>query len=287
MMSPRNILRILGGVFAPVLVFADSLQLGSANRPPDNLISVPVSLNKSSPVVGVQFEVRFAPGHVATSEPGVTASSDHEARGFDLSAERQRVVVFSRSNAEMPGDLQVQLGLLLATNSPSGGPSLSIENILFATADGSTVPSQIEYTFMEQWRRQNFSQAQRDNPGVIGDDQDPDGDFVSNLAEAFSAGNPGIPDRNRGGGVDVTVGPGGEVRLALRFLRTKNSAVLNEIEMRAETGVDLAQWTDQGVTVLPTGGGDGLADELEASVASPGDAIRHLHVSLRRKTPGE
>jgi hypothetical protein len=199
----------------------------------------------------------------------------------DLGGGRERLVVFSRTNAELPADLRLHLAAILGQDSPAGGPSLALENILFTDAFGNTFPAGVSYSFLEQWRRDHFSQVERDDPALIADDADPDGDGIVNLAEAAAARDPHTPESLQTGLDAVPVNSNGLVRLALRFLAARELRAREAAGFTAVTGTDLATWTNAGVAIAPTGGGDLTAAEMEASVVST-NRVRFLLLNVER-----
>jgi hypothetical protein len=258
--------------------------MGDANRPPGNTAAVDLSLLKSQPVTGMQFELRYPVGSVSTAGAVVLGGLDHAAFSHDLGPGLQRVVVISRTNAEMPAGLRVVLGLVYGHDVPAGGPSLQMQNLLFTDATGESLSASARYTRLEQFRRDHFSLAERDDPAVVGDDRDPDQDGLSNLAEAFAGRSPRLPQPAGRWPSRVERDGQGRIFLALRFVRTRDEALRSEIDLVAEAGESIPGWTVVPVPILPTGQGDAQSEEVEARLETTGHDQHFLHLYLRRRS---
>lgn len=280
-------LGLAGGVLSDAR--ADELDVGSAFGEPGATIQVPVRLDKANPVVGVQFVLKYPESHVESGQPSVVSEgSDHLAASSDDLAGRRGVVVLSRSNQELPADFDLALPVRLLANSPAGGPSLSVEEIVFTDAQGNTFAADARYTVVEEWRRANFTPAEREVPDIIGDDRDPDGDGIVNLDELGGATLPRVPDFDSGSSGLVEVAADGRVTLRLRFRRARDPAVQAAAPVVGETGTDLGDWSRDGVVEEATGGGDAEAEEIEARVEAPaGDPRRFLRVRTIRAESGD
>ena len=238
---------------------ANTLGLGSTAAPPGNSVSVPIEIIPTSPVVGVQFVVSYPTSFASTAIPGISSDSesDHTARSTDDSAGTRKIVVFSPTNSEFPAGFAVSVPVTLKPSSPSGGPSLEITDIIFTDKDGNTFPANAGYTLSETWRRDNFTLSERNDPTIIADDADPDGDGATNITELASGTNPRA----------LTSAPifelsGSSTTLGLRFSRATDEATRTAASIFAETSPDLQTWTTDGVAEAPTG----TPGEIEATV---------------------
>lgn len=270
---------------AGVLV-GDTLSVGSTVAKVGVDVVVPVDLLKENAVVGVQFKLRYPAGLVESGHPLVLSnSSDHGVTSTDDTEGVRGVVVFSKSNAEMPNDFSLGLPLVLGEGTPAGGPSVSVEEIIFTDAGGNAIASSTAYTLVEAWRRANFDESEWNNPDVAGDDADPDGDGVSNIGELGEGLDPNRRDARGEGAVDVEVGGDGKVYVTVKFWRSNDPAVRAAAPRSGETSADLAVWTEAGVTVEPTGVSDATGEEAVAKAeVGVGDLKRFVRVRTRRAT---
>lgn len=270
-----------------VPVLGDDLDVGSANGAPGENVLVPVDLLKSNPVVAVQMELKFPVSHVAVTPPTLVTATDHRADSNVSTPGIQSIVIHSPSNSELPADFQVQLSLDLQPNSPAGGPSVSLEDILFSDATGATFGATVDYTLVETWRRTHFTEVERGNPAIIGDDRDPDGDRIPNLLEAGGGTLPGVKDASGLAGGELEVAGDGKVYLKMRFRRTKDAGLLGAVQLEAQSSSDLVAWSGDDVIETVTGQEDATSREVEATVEigpAPMAERKFLRVEARRIT---
>jgi hypothetical protein len=178
------------------------------------------------------------------------------------------LAVHSPSNALLPATLDLRVPISLLSAAPSGGPSIGLENLIFTDANGNALPVSVTYTGLEQWRRDHFTEQERLDPQLIGDDRDPDGDGSSNIAEFFRGTSPRLADA---GPLLQVVKPLPEDPSALfkvLFWKSK-TGVDGEVSAWAEASFDLKVWDSSGVQVRATGVETSSALELEASLDSP------------------
>jgi hypothetical protein len=273
----RPLLVLLTAATAP----ADTLQLGSAAGEPASSVLLPLTLQKDNPVVAVQCDLSYA-GEQLTAQPvNVTApGTDHTAASADTAAGVTRIVVWSPTNAELPASLTISIPLDLADASPSGGPSLELQNIIFTDAAGSQIPAAAAYTLAEQWRREHFTPAERALADLIGDDRDADGDSLLNLLELAAGTDPRAPDPAK---VPVpAVGTGAPRTLSLTFHRGKSAAAQNAVSVTPESSADLTTWSPDGIAVALTGTQDADSVEMKASITAAGEDQRFLRLRIRR-----
>ena len=249
---------------------------------------VPVDLMKANPVVAVQLELNYPDSHVQVTPPTLVTTTDHRVDSEVSTPGTQTIVIHSPTNTELPGDFQMQLSLDLQSNSPAGGPSVSLDDILFSDAAGNTYGAGVGYTLVESWRRTHFTESQRNNASVVGDNRDPDGDGIPNLVEAGGGTLPGVKDASALTGGEIEVAGDGKVYLKLRFRRTKDAGLLGAVELVSTASSDLTNWSDTGVTEVVTGVEDATSREVEASVEigpTPMAERKFIRVEARRVAP--
>lgn len=284
-MSPiHRFLLLVTGLFVPLSILGNDLKVGSASGLPNSTVLVPVSVVKTSPVVGVQFDLCY-PGSLADSTaPSVRSlNSDHGISSEDYEAEdRRKVVLFSPTNVEIPSDLEMLLPLDLQSNSPGGGPSLTIKNIIFTDAQGNTFASNVIYDVFETWRRQHFTEAERAIPDLVGDNADPDFDFVPNLLEMASGTDP----RSTADAFLPTVSQDLDAgQVTLNFWQTKDNDVLAVTSLEAQRSTDLTLWEATGFQLLTTGSETLTSRELEATMSLNGLESRLFFRVQARRAP--
>jgi len=259
---------------------ADTLQLGSAAGEPSSAVLLPVTLQKQNPVVAVQFELKYADTQLNALPVSVTApGTDHLPSSADMAPGVTRIVVYSPTNAELPAALSVEIPLDLSAASPSGGPSIELENIIFTDAAGAQIPSDAAYTLAEQWRRDHFTPQERALAALIGDDADPDGDGLLNLFELAAGSDP----RSPGAALPFPVFIAGPQRtLTLTFQRGKSSTAQNAVAVTPESSADLETWSTAGIVTAPTGAQTPDAVEMRASISVTGEAEHFLRLRVRR-----
>lgn len=276
---PRHILLLLA---APVILEAgETLVVGTTNAPPDSVVLTPLTVQKTDPVVAVQFQVNYPTSHVEAGTPSVEGSSDHAATGLDDQAGVMKVVVYSITNAEIPADIKIQVPLNLLANSPGGGPSVTLSNITFTDVLGNGFSSSVVYTLIETWRQTNFTPAQLANPLVVGDNGNPDFDELPNLLELLMGKNPNVPDFGVLPPVSIETETG-KTYLRLRFNLLKDVAIRAAAPVGGQVSPDLVNWTDTGVTVTPTGVQDVTTEEVEAEFELTGEAKKFLRITGAR-----
>jgi hypothetical protein len=265
---------------AATAAHADTLRLGSAAGEPSSAVVLPVTLQKENPVVAVQFELKFPDNQLEVLPASVTApGADHLASSADTAVGVTRIVIYSPTNTELPAALSIEIPLDLTAASPSGGPSIEIQNIIFTDAAGAQVSSAAAYTLAEEWRRAHFTPEERALAALIGDDADPDGDGLLNLYELAAGSSPRTP----GASPPVpAVVAGAQRTLTLTFQRGQSAAAQNAVAVTPETSTDLTTWTTAGIVTAPTGAQTPDAVEMRASITATGDAERFLRLRIER-----
>jgi hypothetical protein len=175
----------------------------------------------------------------------------------------------------------VNLPLELGPGAPTGGPTLLVRNVIFTDADGNSIPATLNYSPMDAWRQQNFSDSEITADGLVGDSDDADGDGQANLWEYGVGGNPRVPSAD--GTPEVAASPGPGAR-QLALLIRQQRATLPQLELVAETSDDLRTgWrADPAAVIQPTGQSDAQTVEMQASVEMDGTA-KFLRLGFRRK----
>lgn len=277
---PAGALAACLALVASTAARADDLELGSANSPPGTGVLVPVSLVGDNPVVAVQFVLAYPESHVETGPPVVSStSSNHRAQSSDDLEGLRRVVVFSPTNAELPPDLAVSLPLRLLPSSPVGGPSLGIDQIVFTDALGNAFPAAARYSVAETWRKAKFTDEQREDPTVIGDDRDPDEDGIPNIDELSRGTDPNAADAGAVARSVIEVDGEGRLVLALRFLRAADPAVRDAAPGIVESSLDLENWRGEDLAAAePTGEGTATSEEVEMRLPVDDDARRFVRI---------
>jgi hypothetical protein len=283
-MQPTNTpskVAMAGFVALSVALSGDTLQVGGASGEPGSAVIVPMRVQGAGPIVALQFDLVHPQNHLT---PGLataaSATTDHRAESSP-STGRLKVVVHSPTNRVLPADLEISVPIELTADAPSGGPSLTVANLLFSDAQGNSVAPNVTYPPVETWRRQNFSEAERADSQIIGDNRDPDGDRLSNLAEYALGSNPKQPDADRlpvaGSLIDA-----GTPYLTLTFRKLKSAT---GAEFQAVASDNLQTWATDGVTTEPTGNEDAQSTEFRARVSKSDGNRRFLRITFQR-APG-
>ena len=132
---------------------------------------------------------------------------------------------------------------------------------LVSPADGDDWLVHLE-THVEAWRSSYFTNALADQ-AALGDDADPDGDGIKNLAEYFFASNPTVPDT--GGNVPSVIQTNDSLRF--QYVRRLTNTLLN---VACEFSSDLVHWSagvrgidyDDPTTVPDTNGMEAVSFHL-------------------------
>ncbi|MEM7386612.1 MAG: hypothetical protein AAF514_16870, partial [Verrucomicrobiota bacterium] len=125
---------------------SETVRVGSANGQRGESIVLPIEIQPESPIVGVQFMIRYAPEQVTCGAPGVSSSaSDHVASSDDNRTGRRAVVIYSPTNEILPDDFSLSVPLALSDTSPTGGPSVLLEGMIFTDAGGGVYTDRTTY----------------------------------------------------------------------------------------------------------------------------------------------
>ena len=159
---------------------------------------------------------------------------------------------------------------------------MEVKSVIFTGSSGETIGSVIALAPLDSWRQAYFNPAEREDPALISDSVDPDGDGLSNLAEYVAGLNPRSPDAPSPSGraglprndSDGTASPP-----ILRLLWTGPSPGLPGVTTGAEEGPDLQTWTPVPIIVDSTIAG---TISLRAESTPITDAHRFLRLSIQR-----
>ena len=269
---------ILAGLAFSGTLRAEELVVGDTSGSPGGSIVLPVSVVGSATITGMQFDLVFPASQASVLVPSVEApGSDHRTLAREIAAGRQRMVIYSPTNRALPVNALLSVPVTLTTSSPGGGPNFTVQNIRFITTGGQTVTPTASYGALAYWRKLYFSPAELNDPLVVGDNQDADGDGIPNLLEFASGGNPKVQDPEARRPLASSRMEGGKQYLVLRY---RESAELESASLQVEAGTDLKTWLTQPRGV-PTGVTDATSIELETKLELTGPA-KFLRLKVRR-----
>lgn len=242
----------------------------------------PVSLSGASPVVGIQFDLKFPAGQMTVSS-GVRGpdSLTSLANAREIAPGHARIAVTSAKNQPLPKTVVMEIPLGLPVGSPAGGPAFTVEKIILALADGTSVPAGRTFGPLTDWRTKYFTAAELLDGRLIGDSADPDDDGTVNVLEYAVGGNPrlSLPGERPTTGHGVLL-EGGERKLflALNYRRARNApGVLFE----PQVSENLRTWTAAG-TVLTAGEGDAVSVPMQARVLVGEKKTQYLRLRVSR-----
>lgn len=261
---------------------ADTLTLGSTNASAGAVVQLPFTLANTHGIVGMQFDLKFPDAQLtAGSAVAVSATTNHMAESREVAIGTRRIVLFSTSNAVLPSDLVLEVPLTLKPGSPQGGPTVNLSNIILTNAQGQTYSPTINRPQLDAWRLANFTDAERNDPDIIGDDRDADGDGLSNLMEFLMGGNPKLRQGSHvlqtAHGINPADGKR-YLRLLFRAGRSTNAGTLG-----VEATGDLTTWSGAGIVLTPTGVEDAASIEYEAAIPVDGLPRQFLRLTGSRK----
>ena len=259
---------------------AEELRVGDTSGSPGGSIVLPVTVAGSAVITGMQLDLVFPASQASVLVPSVEApGSDHRTLARETAAGRQRVVIYSPTNRALPVNALLSVPLTLTADSPTGGPNFTLQNIRFITTGGQTITPTVSFGPLADWRKLYFSPGELNDPLIIGDSSDADGDGIPNLLEFASGGNPKVPDPEARRPVSSSRTEGGKQYLVLRY---RESAELESASLQVEAGTDLKTWLTQPRGV-PTGVTDATSIELETKLELSGPA-KFLRLKVRRTT---
>jgi hypothetical protein len=258
----------------PVPVAADALILeGTAGKPGDTVIA-DISLRNDRRIVGMQFQLRLPTGQAAATGALALDGMERHRVNTRVEEDRLKVVVHSPTNAELPGGGVLSIPLSLGSGSPSGGPAVTVENLIFTNAAGQFISGAVFYHPLEAWRQERFTDEQRLDPNIVGDLADPDDDGFSNLMEFLFGTDPlqsdddGIAAQRIGRrGIeapDGTLVPGPAV-FSFDFPRAKG---VEGVDLWIESSEDLVNWTREAVEAVRAGSSDSVTERMRLVIES-------------------
>ena len=251
---------------------ADTLTLGSTNVAAGTVISLPFSFTNTNQIVGMQFDLAF-PTTLVESGSAVSSASGFTVESREIATGQRRVVVFSPTNEILPNDALTSIPLTLLPASPSGGPTVTVRNIILTNRQGQTFTPTLNYPALDAWRQLYFTEAERANAALIGDDKDADDDGIPNLLEFLQGSNPRLKEPEKAPKPTLTTG--GSPALKLTFRSAKN---VTAAQLTVEGGNNLQTWSGTGITLTPTGIEDVTTLEYEATLPVAGEAKQFLRL---------
>lgn len=256
---------------------ADTLSLGSTNASAGSVLQLHFSFTNTHQIVGMQFDLKFPAGIVeAGSAVAASETTNHVAESREVAAGTRRIVLYSSSNQLLPSDLVLEVPLTLKSVSPQGGPTVNVSNILLTDAQGQTFTPSINRPQLDAWRLANFTEAERNDPTIIGDDRDLDGDGFSNLLEFLMGGNPKQKQTTHELLTAQGFDPLDNKRyLTLLFRGGKN---ITAGTLSVEGSDDLTTWNSTGIILTPTGTEDATSIEYEAAIEVDGLTKKFLRL---------
>jgi hypothetical protein len=256
------------------LLRADSLSVGSANAAAGTVISLPFSFTNTNQIVGIQFDLAF-PTTLVESGSAVSSASGFTVESREIAVGQRRVVVFSPTNELLPDDAITSIPLTLLPASPSGGPTVTVRNIILTNRQGQTFTPTLNYPALDAWRQQYFTEAERTDAALIGDDKDADGDGIPNLLEFLQGSNPRTKEPDKAPKATVATATAGGPALKLTFRTAKN---VTAAQLTVQGSNNLQSWTGNGITLTPTGTEDATTMEFEATLPVAAEAKQFLRL---------
>lgn len=256
---------------------ADTLTLGSTNAAAGAVVQMPFTFANTHQIVGMQFDLKFPAALVeAGSAVAASETTDHAAESREVAAGTRRIILYSASNQTLPSDLVLEVPLTLKPGSPQGGPTVNVTNIILTNAQGQTFSPTINRPQLDAWRLANFTEAERNDPAIIGDDKDLDGDGLSNLLEFLMGGNPKAKQASHDLQTAHGIDPLDNKRyLTLLFRAGKG---VNAGTLGVQGSDDLSTWNGTGILLTPTGTEDATSIEYEAAIEVDGLTRKFLRL---------
>jgi hypothetical protein len=257
-------------------VQADELKVGdAATGVPGEAAVLPLTVDSTAAISGMQFELVYATGQAAGGAVQVSSpNTDHKGESREVNPGRLRCVVFSPTGKPLTATTALSLPLFLGASSPTGGPDVTIQNLRFVTTGGTSAAASPAYGAVTNWRKANFTPAELADGKIIGDNADPDGDGVANLVELAGGSAP----------------KSGSSAAAPNPLKTPTLFSITYPKSRTATGVtqvpqvsaDLRNWTEAPAATVT--GGDATTLQMTASVSATGGR-QFLRLLVRRGQP--
>lgn len=256
----------------------DKLILPDAVAPSGESLLLPLSVAGSSPVVAMQFDVRYTKSVVDVLGPIAAGDSNHRVMSREVSEGLRRVVVFSRSNALLPKDVVIDLPMVMgAGNGGTVAPVLKIEGLCFALENGTKITPSIQRGPIDTWLSSNFTAQELSVPSIYGDNADPDGDGIPNLVEYAVGGSPLLSNAPLLPQVSLQNTIGGEEMMTLSYQKSKTA---EGVVLEPQVSENLVDWT--AVSSTTTGNEDALKIEFTASASKGTAPKKFMRLSVRR-----
>lgn len=253
---------------------ADTLFLSNQGGSPGQQVSAEVELLNERRIVGLQFDLKIPAGQAVPSAALAAEGMERHRLSSRLADGKLKVVVHSPTNAELPSADILSIPMTLSSGAPEGGPAFSVENLIFTNAAGQTIAGAVFYHPLEAWRQERFTEEQRNDPEIVGDFKDPDGDGFTNIMEFLFATNPLVADEKgiagQGLGRRSIPVPGGDpvpgpVVFSFDFPRARGA---DGVELWIETSTDMVTWTREAVEPVKAGGADSVTERMRLTLES-------------------
>lgn len=246
---------------------------------------MPFTFANTNQIVGMQFDLKFPAALVDVGEASAsTSATDHSAQSREVSTGTRRIVLYSGSNQLLPSDLVLEVPVTMKAGTPQGGPTMTVSNIILTNKQGQTFSPTINRPALDAWRLANFSDAERNDPNIIGDNKDPEGDGLSNLLEFLMGGNPKQKQATHELHSAHGLNPGdGHQYFTLTFRAGKNVSATGTLSVEGSS--NLINWNSAGIVLTPTGIEDATTLEYEAAIQIDGSTRQFLRL-VGSRNPG-
>lgn len=244
---------------------ADALTLGPTNAASGAILQLPFTFTNTNQIVGMQFDLKFPASQMDVgAATALSTTTDHTAESREVTTGTRRIILYSAFNQLLPSDLVLEVPLTLKSGIPQGGPTVNVSNIILTNKQGETFSPTINRPLFDTWRLSNFSEAELNNPAIVGDDRDPDGDGLVNLLEFLMGGNPRLRQSTHDRQVGYDIDPADNKPYLTMLFRVGKNASAGTLSVQASR--DLSNWNSTGIILTPTGVEDADSIEYEAAI---------------------
>jgi hypothetical protein len=254
--------------------------LEGTNGSPGQTVNAQIGVSNERSIVGMQFDLRIPANHAGAGGALLLEGMENHRLKTRVVENTLKVVVHSPTNAEIPSASVLSIPLSLSSSAPEGGPALLIENLIFTNAAGQNVSGAVFYHPLETWRQERFSEEQRNDPNIVGDNSDPDGDGYSNLEEFLFATDPlskdppNITKQALSRPIPAGSTTPGPFIFTFDYPMAKGT---DGVDLWIETSPDLTAWTRQSVQAVDLGTGDSVTKNMRlVMVSDPNTAPRRF-----------
>lgn len=266
---------ILGGQMAGA---ADQLIVGDPRTSAEPTSILPLAIAGTSPVTALQFDVEFTASLFNIGPAVAVTETNHRADSRLIAENRRRVVLYSRSNAVLAKDVILDLPVSALDSAGGNAPQVRVVNICFTLADGTRVIPTVKRGEISQWFADFFNATEMDDPLVISDTADPDGDGLSNLVEYGIGGHPRVAERALAPRLAITIDPvSGQPRWTFLY---RQSRLATGVTFAPETSQNLLNWVS--ATAFPTGVEDSQSIEYRVTLSSPQNPTTFFRLGISR-----